>query len=134
MITQVRTPRKAQSRYVRDFAIAMTAYVVTLFAVVYAVRDGALSGPLLWLLAVLPALPLLRVIQVVGRHILDLDEYLRALNVRRMLAALGVTLGLCTVWGFLEAFAGAPRLQLYLVFPIFCGLYGFSCFFIRRAQ
>lgn len=124
----------ARSRYIRDFSIAMGAYVVAIFSVVWILRTQAPEGPLLWALAVTPALPLLRVIQVVARHVLDLDEYQRALQMRRMLAALAVTMGVCTVWGFVEAFADAPHIDLYLVFPLFSGLWGLSCLFIRRAQ
>jgi len=124
----------ARSRYVRDFSIAMAVYVVAVFSVVLILRTQQPEGPLLWALAVPPSLPLLRVIQVVARHVLDLDEYQRALQIRRMLAALAVTMGLCSVWGFAEAFADAPHIELYLVFPLFCGLWGFSCLFIRKAQ
>ena len=128
------TPRRATQRYTRDFWIAILVYVVLVFAVTLAIKHHNITGPLLWTLAVLPALPLLRMIYVMGRYLLETDEYQRAMQTRRMLGALGAMLGVCTVYGFVETFAGAPHLELYLVFPMFCGLYGASCLFIRSAK
>lgn len=97
-------------------------------------RAGDVEGPLLWALAVLPALPLLRIIHVMGRYLLETDEYQRALQTRRMMAALGLTLGACSVYGFLEMFADAPHIELYLVFPAFCAFWGITCLFVRSVK
>jgi hypothetical protein len=34
------------------------------------------------------------------------------------------------VWGFLEVYAGAPHVELYLVVPIFWATYGAICRFV----
>ena len=128
------TPQRATRRYTRDFWIAIAVYVVLIFAVPLAIRHAQIAAPLLWVLSVAPALPLLGVIYLVARYLCETDEYQRAMQTRRMLGALGAMLGLCTVYGFAEAFAGAPHFELFLVFPLFCALYGSSCVFIWSAR
>ena len=49
----------------------------------------------------------------------DSDEFVRALTAKRIVIALAITQVLCTVWGFLEVYAGASHQEMYLVFPIF---------------
>jgi hypothetical protein len=128
------TPQLAKRRYVRSFWSSIAAYVALVFAVPTLLRHYDIVGPLLWLLAVLPALPLLFVIYVMGRYLIETDEYERMIQTRRMLAALGAMLAVCTVYGFAETFARAPHLELFLVFPMFCFFWGLSCIFIRIAK
>jgi hypothetical protein len=54
------------------------------------------------------------------------DEFARSLMVQSMLWGLGVTLSVTTVWGFMENFAAAPHLDLYLVFPLFMIAFGLA--------
>jgi hypothetical protein len=128
------TPQLAKRRYVRSFWASISVYVGLVFAVPLLLRQYEIAGPLLWLLAVLPALPLFFVIYVMGRYLIETDEYERMIQTRRMLAASGAMLAVCTVYGFAETFARAPRLELFLVFPMFCFFWGLSCFFIRIAK
>ena len=128
------TPQRAKRRYLVGFSIAMTIYVVCVFGVSFALRRGAFEGPLLYALAVLPSLPLVYSIYVMGRYLMEMDEYQRALQTRRMLGGIAATLAVCSAWGFLEIFAKAPRLDLYLVYPMFCMFWGASCLFIRSVK
>ena len=70
----------AGRRYLMRFTPAMIAYVVVLFTVVWALKPAhAPTGPVVYALAVLPALPILAVIWAMGRFIVEeTDEYLRA--------------------------------------------------------
>ena len=68
-----------------------------------------------------PALPIVGVIYVMGRFIAEQkDEYLRLVMVRQTLFAMGFTLVVCTVWGFLEAYGLVPHVPAYFVFVLFC--------------
>ena len=59
------------------------AYMGTLFGVVALFRSHPPTGPLAYLLAVLPALPLLGVFLAWGRYLRDEPaEYIRTMNVR----------------------------------------------------
>lgn len=128
------TPQRAKRRYFVGFSIAMSLYVIFVFGVSLSIRRLGIEGPALYALAVLPSLPLIYSIFVMGRYLMEMDEYQRAMQTRRMIAGIGATLAVCSVWGFLEIFAKAPRLDLYLVYPMFCMFWGLSCFFIRSVK
>jgi hypothetical protein len=128
------TPQRARRRYIAGFAASMSLYVIFVFGVPLSIKSLAIEGPALYALAVLPSLPLIYSIYVMGRYLMEMDEYQRAMQTRRMLAGIGATLAVCSAWGFLEIFAQAPRLDLYLVYPMFCMFWGLSCFFIRSVK
>jgi len=112
----------AVRRYVWRVAIAMTSYIVLLVAVDLIVRRDAPSGPILYLLAVLPALPVLAVFAALGRYLIEeSDEYQRACMVRQIIYATGLTLAITTVWGFLSSFTDiAPARHVAVIW--------FACF------
>lgn len=114
----------AMHRYTRRLAIAMTAYLITLFLAVTLVRKGDVAGPLAWLLAVLPGLCIASVFWVFGRLLVEeTDEYQRMLLVRQSLIATGITLSVVTVWGFLESFGLVPHVDAFFVAALwFVGL------------
>jgi len=77
------------------------------------------AGPIA--LAVLAGSGVLVWIWALARYLGELeDEYLRMLQVRGMLVATGVTLGVTSVWGLVELFTTAPRLPVFFVYPIWC--------------
>ena len=92
-------------RYTTRLAVLMTIYLVTLFAAVRLFRADAVSGPLAYGLAALPALPIIGVFWAVMRLIAEEpDEYWRMLLVRQALFATGFCLTIMTVWEFLQNF------------------------------
>lgn len=106
----------ASKAYFRRFVPIMISYAVLCFAAPLLIRGTHASGPLLWLFAVLPALPLIGVFWVIGRYFLELrDEYVRLLEVRKALVATGLTMSLASGWGFLEIFARAPHIPMFFV-------------------
>ena len=116
----------AQRRYTGRFATAMSLYVALVLAAPFAFARAS-AAPLRVAVAVAPALALLGVIWAVMRYLAEeQDEYLRARLSEALLMGLGLTLALCTVWGFLEGYGLLPRLPLVDVGPIFCGLWGLS--------
>ena len=114
----------AYRAYLRRFVPTMTSYVVLVWAAPFLIRALRAHGPLLWLLALLPALPLSAVFWIIGRYYADLrDEYRRMLEVRQALIATGFAMTLASGWGFLEIYAHAAHVPLSAV-PIawFAGL------------
>ncbi|HTN41575.1 MAG TPA: hypothetical protein VLZ84_10515, partial [Asticcacaulis sp.] len=112
------------ARYTIGMTIWMVLYVAALFGSITLIQSQAPTGPLLYVLAVLPALPIGGTILTFLDYIERVDEYLRAILVRRFIIATGLTLFICTAWGFLENNAGAHQVSLYLVYPLFWGLFG----------
>jgi hypothetical protein len=103
---------------------AMVLYVALICAAPFIIYAVEARGPLLWLLAALPAVPLCAVFWFFGRLYADLrDEYVRMLEIRRALVATGFALSLSSIWGFLEVYGHAPHVSMYVV-PVawFAGL------------
>ena len=58
-----------------------------------------------YLVAILPALPIIGIFGAIGRYLVEeQDEYVRMLMVRQTLWASGFTLSVATIWGFLDNF------------------------------
>jgi hypothetical protein len=123
----------AGRRYLRRFFPAMTGYVVVLFASLWVIENHNPKGPLLWILGVAPAIPVVGVIAAMGLYLMEeTDEFLRTVLIQSMLWGIGITLGLATAWGFLENVGALPHFPLYLIFAVFCGAFGLSQPFVRR--
>lgn len=123
---------RAIRRYTARFAVVMALYVVFLLVAVRVFTHYHPAGVLAWLLAILPSIPIIGVLIVVGLYLAEeKDEFQRMLLVQSMLWSIGGTLALTTVWGFLENFLHVPHFDLYLVFPLFWFLVGVSTPILR---
>lgn len=116
----------AARRYLLRMAVAMSAYVAVLVVSLTLLRSRELQGPLLWLIAVAPAIPIMGVIAAMGAHVVEMtDEYQRMRQVRAMIIATGMSLSIFTVLGFLEN-AGAMKVDALWAFPVWCGCLGLA--------
>lgn len=114
-------------RYLARFVPAMLAYVGVLVGSLWVIRHLAPTGPLVWALAIAPALPIIAVIAIMGLYLIEeTDEFIRAMLVQAMLWGIGVTLAGCTAWGFLENVGLVAHLPLFMVFPMFCASMGLA--------
>jgi hypothetical protein len=110
----------AMKRYIREFLIAMSSYVVILCAAVRLGRPLIKHGWPLYLMAILPALPVIGILAIMGRYLQDeTDEYRRLLAVRSLMAATGVLLTTIVVNDFLRAFAHRGSLPPFVSFDVF---------------
>lgn len=104
----------ARRTYNRRVLILSAIYAVTLIIVVSLFARAIVSGPIAYLVGVMPALPIIGIFLAVGRYLLDeRDEYLRMLMVRQSLVASGFVLSIATVWGFLESVNLVPHVDAY---------------------
>jgi len=109
-----------QRRYVIRCWIGAGLVVLLSLVSAFSFRLGHLHGPLAYLIAVLPALPILWVLIETGRYLAEeKDEFQRNLLVQCLLGGIGGTLALTTVWGNLEHFTRIPHLDLILIYAIF---------------
>ena len=124
---------KAGRRYNRRLAITMLFYLAFMFLAQWSFHHLHPTGFIVYLLAVLPALPLVASLAVVGLYIADeTDEFERSILVQSILWGLGATLSVATVWGFLEDFARARHLSSFYIFVLFWTCMGISQPFIRQ--
>jgi len=120
------------TKYTIGIFFWMAWYVAALFASILTIKVQHPAGAWLYVLAVLPALPIGGTIVVFLRYIDKVDEYVRGVILKRFILATGLTLFGCTAWGFLEDNAGTQHMSLWMVFPIWWALFGFSCIFYRK--
>ena len=117
----------AMRRYMLRFIPAMLAYVVVLTGSILTFEHLRPTGPLLWVVAVAPALPIIAVIAIMGLYLMEeADEFQRGMSVQALLWGMGVTLAGATVWGFLENFGLVGHMPTYLAFPVFCGAFSLA--------
>ncbi len=105
-------------RYMARFMPAMLLYVIVLSVAAEMYHEAGPTGWLLWMIAIAPSLPVLYAIRAILLYLKEEDdEFQRNLQLRAFVLATGLTLALCTVWGFLEIFSLTPHIQPWAVFP-----------------
>jgi hypothetical protein len=125
------TMTKAARDYTFSLSFWMAVYGGLIALATWAHGAEAFSPPLSFLIGASPAFPIGGMILAVMRFIEASDEYVRALTTRRFVLATGLTLFACSLWGFLETFAGIAHLPLWVVFPAFWAFFGVACVVIR---
>ena len=89
---------------------------------VYGFKHQLLSGVVAYIVAVLPALPIIGIFFAMGRYLVEeQDEYVRMLMVRQTLWASGFALSVATIWGFLESFDVVGHIDAYYIAVIWFG-------------
>ena len=111
-------------RYNKRVVILSLIYAAFLIGAVYGFKHHLVSGVFTWIVAILPALPIIGIFAAIGLYLVEeQDEYVRMLMVRQTLWASGIALSLATVWGFLENFDVAGHIDAYYICVVwFAGL------------
>lgn len=123
----------ALQRYNRRSLIWATCYVAALGTAMTVRSAIHPQGPLLWLIAVLPSLPIFYFIWAMGRYLVEeQDEYLRMRQVHAGLIATGLLLAAATFWGFLETFGVAPHAFGWWAVPVWAIGLGLGQFVLAR--
>ena len=119
----------AGRRYKRRAVLLSLAYAVCLLGSVWLFKHRVPAGALAWIVAILPALPIIGMFAALGRYLVEeTDEYQRTVMVRQLLWASGFALSISTAWGFLESFDVVSHVQAYSVAILwFAGLGLGSC-------
>jgi len=124
---------KAGRRYIYRLAPMMAVYLLFIFIARWTFHHLHPAGFVVYLLAILPALPLVGSLAVVGLYIAEeSDEFERSILVQSMLWDLAGAFSISTIWGSLEDFAKAPHISTFNVFLFFWIFMGVSQSFIRR--
>jgi hypothetical protein len=116
----LRTP--AWKRYNWRVIKLSLAYAVFLLCAVYGFKHHLLSGVVAYIVAALPALPIIGIFFAMGRYLVEeQDEYVRMLMIRQALWASGFALSAATIWGFLESFDVVGHIDAYYIAVIWFG-------------
>ena len=91
-------------------------YAAFLIGATYCFKVRLVSGFPAYLVAMLPAIPIIAIFGAIGRYLVEeQDEYVRMLMVRQTLWASAFALSLATIWGFLESFGLVGHADGYYV-------------------
>lgn len=91
-------------------------YSAFLIVAVYSFKHQLIGGGWAYVVAILPAFPIIGIFGAIGRYLVDeQDEYVRMLMVRQTLWASGFTLSIATIWGFLDNFELVGHVDGYWV-------------------
>jgi hypothetical protein len=109
----------AMRAYNRRMIVASLCYAGAIIVGASAAAYFGPPAPVRVLLAIVVALPVLLMIRAMARLLREeRDEYLRMRIVEQALVATGFLLVAATLYGFLNVFDLAPKLDAYLVVPV----------------
>lgn len=122
----------AMRTYNRRMIVASLTYAAAIIAGATAAAYFAPPAPLRVVFAIVVALPVLLMIRAMALLLREeTDEYLRMRIVEQSLIATGLLLVAATLYGFLNAFDLAPKLDAYLVVPVWAVGLGIGRLFQR---
>jgi len=88
---------------------------------------GKLPVPAAMGLAIIPSLPLVAIIAIVGLYLKEeKDEFQRELFIQSLLWGTAGTLAITSFWSFVQIFAHVPSVDGFRVFALFWILVGLS--------
>jgi len=93
-----------------------------------------LAAALLWLIAIVMTASVAAQFGAFYRLIAGQDEFLRAITAKRLLVAAAVTLTLAVFAGLAVQFLGTPLLPLWLLYPLFWGVFGMVTPLVRSSR
>ena len=118
---------KAGKRYQRRVLTTMAVYMALLFGSVSLVKHMHVQGFWLYVVAVLPAVPVIVVLAAMGRYLQEeTDEYLRIVTMRSLLVGTAALMGVIVVNDFLQAIAERPSLPPFTCFMVFVLAFGMA--------
>lgn len=109
----------AMVRYSRRFMVASLSYVGLFFAsmwIAHVTQPVLIIRIILAMVAAMPVIFMIRAMALLLKE--EDDEYLRGRHIEQSLIATGILLTIATLYGFLNAFDVAPRVDAWVAFPI----------------
>ncbi len=88
------------------------------------IRQHAVHGIVLDLVAVAPALPIVAFFTVFARYLARIDEYKRHRMIQALLISLAIGLSITSGWDFLQAYGSAPGPEPFIITSGFMLLFG----------
>lgn len=127
------TPKQALRRYLKFFIPSMLLYVVFTFLAASLIRNGIVSGPIVYFIALLPGVAALGFLYAYFRFIREADEMMKMLQVEATMFAVAIILALCLTWGILEMFVETlPRMPVFWIAPIYFVTQGLAGWWLSK--
>ena len=119
-------PKQVMQRYLKEFAIAMVAYMLTLIASISILQSGMIQmRAFVIFISLLPALPVAVILVALLRAQKDSDELQQHIQLMATSLSAALTGFITFSYGFLEN-VGFPKFPTFLVFPMLLAIWGVS--------
>jgi hypothetical protein len=126
--------KQATARYYKVLVPAMILFLGSSLGLAWIDKNVDVPGVALVALAAVPIVALLSMFWIHWRFMNEIDEFLRQIQVKALLAGAALVLAIATGWGYLESYADAPTMPIFWLNPIFWTAYGLSAiYFTKRA-
>lgn len=122
---------KVSKRYTKEFALSMSAYVITLIASVSLLKIIDPASAFRIPLAIVPIVPVFFVLFAFVRYLNAIDELQQRIQLQAIGLAAGAVSLLTFGYGLLEN-VGFPPFSIFLVFPIMVVIWGLTSSFLSH--
>lgn len=124
--------KQATHRFFWGLFPAMGVFLAASIGIAALHKTGEPSQSLLVGLSLIPICAQIISFWAYWRFVNEVDEFLRAIQIKAVLFGLVVILTIATSWGYLEAYADAPDMKLIWLNPLFCLGYGIGAFYFTK--
>lgn len=124
------TNKQATKRYFQVFIPSMLGYVVSIFGISKIIDKSADPTLMTFTLSLIPAIFVFLWVWSHARFIIEMDEFVRMLQIKSVLYGLIALMVLTTAWGLLELYAQVPSIPIFYALPGFYLCYGVAAMII----
>lgn len=120
--------------YVIWSSVNWLAFIAAVAFLTWGSREGDLSEAAIWAVVFLAAASVGAQFLAAYRLVAQQDEFIRGITVKRGIAAAGVTITLAVLWGLAQQFLPVQPVPMWVVYPLFWGMFGLVTPFIRSSR
>ncbi|MEM8702037.1 MAG: hypothetical protein AAGF82_09450 [Pseudomonadota bacterium] len=125
---------QANARFFKVFVPAMVIYVATTAGIASLSDRHTLPPYVLYGLTLVPIGAVFAAFWAQWRFAMELDEFLRLIQIKGTLIGVACVMIIASGWGQLERLADVPRLPVFWLLPIFWAIQGLATTFISKRE
>ena len=118
------------TEYLWGTGLSLGCYVLAIFGLGWSA--SSLSPHALWIASLVPSAAIACQLWFTFRLLGRLDEYIRAILMKRFIIAGGAAMIVATTWGFLETYSRVQHMPGWLIYPVFWAAFGIATPFVRN--
>lgn len=128
------TTSQSSSRFFKVFVPAMLIYIAATTGISALANESAPPAYILYVLTLIPIGAVFAAFWAQLRFALELDEFLRLIQVKGTFIGIAVVMIIASGWGQLERLTDVPRFQVFWLLPIFWSVQGLATTFISKRE
>lgn len=128
------TSEQATYRFYRVFIPAMFTHLAGTMGIALFPDSDDLSTRILYAMTLIPIVAIFIAFWAQWRFALELDEFLRLIQIKGTLFGIACVMIIASGWGQLEKLADVPRLPVFWLLPMFWAAQGLATAFISKRE